>query len=101
MIENSGSSPVSIKGFGDSLRVTVNAGQPSEIIREELVRAFEKLNHLVKNAKIILDTGRSAGHEDLFKSLSAFLMDKYALASITKAEPAALHAIPPEQHDNQ
>ena len=95
MIENNGSSLVSVKGFGDSLRVTVNAEKPLDILKEELGKAFEKLQHLANNAKVILDTGNETGHEDLFKSLSSFLLDRFAIAGITKAVPVPVQHTDP------
>ena len=86
MIENNGLSLSKIKGVGDSLRVTVNAEKSLDVLKEELEKSFEKLQHLAFNAKIILDTGDEEGHEEVFKSLSAFLHDKFTINSVTRAE---------------
>lgn len=85
MIENNGLSLIKIKGVGDSLHVTVNAEKPLELLKEELAKAFEKLQHLAFNAKVIIDAGNKDGHEDVFAKLSAFLNDKFTISSITPA----------------
>jgi len=87
MIENNGLSLVKIKGVGDSLRVTVNAEKSLDLLKDELEKSFEKLQHLAFNAKVILDTGNKEGHDEVFRSLSTFLQDKFTLASISMAEP--------------
>lgn len=86
MIENNEPSLIKIKGVGDSLRVTVDAEKSLDLLKEELGKSFEKLQHLAFNAKIILDTGNEEGHEEVFNSLSEFLQDKFTIASVTKAE---------------
>lgn len=100
MIENNGLSLIKIKGVGDSLRVTVNAEKSLDLLKDELEKSFEKLQHLAFNAKVILDTGNEEGHDEVFKSLSAFLQDKFTLASITRAEaiqPSSDHQ--PQHHE--
>jgi len=86
MIENNEPSLIKIKGVGDSLRVTVDAEKSLDLLKEELGKSFEKLQHLAFNAKIILDAGNEEGHEEVFNSLSEFLQDKFTIASVTKAE---------------
>lgn len=85
MIENNGLSLIKIKGVGDSLLVTVNAEKPLDLLTEELGKAFEKLQHLAFNAKVIIDAGNHDGHEEVFTKLSAFLQDRFTLASVIPA----------------
>ena len=89
MIENNGLSLIKIKGLGDSLHVTVNVEKSPDLLKEELGKSFEKLQHLAVNAKVILDTGDGGPGETLFKNLSSYLLEKFELAGVTRAETAA------------
>ncbi len=97
MIENTEQAPVKIKGLGDSLYVTINSGEPLNLLKDELSKSFERLQHLSHNAKIVMDTGDEEGHEFVFNSLATFLQEKYTLASVTPANKTATQTLPHEQ----
>lgn len=78
-----GTSFVRLKGVGDSLWVTLDPTQPTDLLQEELVRLFGRLKHLALQARVILDPGTTHGHEDLIENLGTFLKENFGVGFVS------------------
>lgn len=75
--------PVRLKGVGDSLWVTVDTAQPEEVLKEHLIKLFERMKHLVVNARVVIDTGKENGSEPLIEHLGAFLKQTFDVGLVS------------------
>ncbi|RJR41341.1 MAG: septum site-determining protein MinC [Desulfobacteraceae bacterium] len=76
-------SSVKLKGVGDGISVFLDPSQPLETLQSDLKRAFERLQHVACNARVILDPGRGEDHKELIDTLASFLRTHFAVGSVT------------------
>ncbi len=74
---------VKLKGVGDSLWVTLDPSQPSELLQEELTKLFGRLKHLASQAKVVLDPGTPQGHDGLIENLGGFLKETFGVGFVS------------------
>ena len=75
------SDPIRIKGVGSNLWVSLDTTLPEAVLRDELERAFCRIENVAHNAQVILDPGQDTGHETLIHSLGTFLMTRFGVKS--------------------
>lgn len=84
-------SSVKLKGVGDGICVSLDPKQPLETLQTDLKIAFKRLNHVVFNARVILEPNDREEHEELIGTLASFLREHFAVGSVTgpqkKREP--------------
>lgn len=79
--------PVRLKGVGDSLWVTIDPSLPVEKLKTELVKPFQRLQHLAVNARVIIDAGRDNTDETLVEELGKFLKQQFQVGQVTAPAP--------------
>ncbi|MBF0224771.1 MAG: septum site-determining protein MinC [Desulfobacterales bacterium] len=75
---------VRLKGVGDSLWVTLDPNLDIEYIKKELSVLFERLKHLAVNSRIIIDTGKEEGYDQLIEELGDFLKKTFYVGLVSK-----------------
>lgn len=76
-------SSVKLKGVGDGICVTLDPSCPLETLQSDLKTAFERLRHVVFNARVILEPGGEGEHKELIDDLASFLKKNFAVGSVT------------------
>lgn len=76
-------SSVKLKGVGDGIRVSLDSSQPLEVLQADLKLAFERLNHVAFNARVILEPEGEEDHKELIDPLASFLKENFAVRSVT------------------
>jgi len=74
---------VRLKGGKDGFRVTLDPTLPKDYVEGELTRLFNQLKHLAFNSRVVLDVGKTEGHQEIIESLSLFLKNKYNVESVS------------------
>lgn len=72
-----------LKGVKEGFRVTLDPTLPKAFLEEELTRLFNQLQHLAHNSRVILDIGESRNHQAVIESLTAFLINKFHVKSVS------------------
>jgi septum site-determining protein MinC len=80
---NQDKSQVRLKGVKEGFRVTLDPTLPKAFLEEELTRLFNQLQHLAHNSRVILDIGESRNHQAVIESLTAFLINKFHVKSVS------------------
>jgi septum site-determining protein MinC len=75
-------SPVRIKGVGNSLWLTIVPDTPFDLVQAELTRIFEPLRHLVGTTRIVLDTGNEKSSVDCRRLAADYLKKTFNLNEI-------------------
>lgn len=84
MLRNKEEKPsVKLKGVGENIWVSVDPSRPLDILRDDLRLAFERLNRVAFNARIILDPGDQEDHKDLIEPLAAFLKENFGVGAVS------------------
>lgn len=86
------STPVKLKGVGDSLWITIDPSFDEDHLKKEIKKIFENLKHLAIGASVVLDFGDSRGHDDLINNLKSFIriswdVEKISMAPEKKSAP--------------
>ena len=71
-----------LKGVGDSFWVTLDPGEPAELLKEEAGKLFSRLKHLAVNARVVIDTG--GGHDHLVDAVGNYLKKEYDVGLVSK-----------------
>jgi septum site-determining protein MinC len=87
--------PVKLKGVGDGFWITLDPTRPEQLLKDQLVKLFERLKHLAVNARVVIDIGGTAGYDDLVKSLGDFLKTQFDVGIVSK--PPEKRQIPVER----
>jgi septum site-determining protein MinC len=82
---------VRLKGVGDGFWVTLDPARPETEIRDDLARLFQRLKHLAINARVVIDTGKETGCEDLIQRLGVYLKESFDVGMVT-SKPATRSA---------
>jgi len=89
------SPPVKLKGVGDGFWVTLDPSKSEELLKGEISKLFERLKHLAINARVIIDTGKAEGCDDLVENLGAFLQNKFDVGIVSR--PPEKRSVPVER----
>lgn len=81
--QNQDRSSVRLRGVKEGFRITLDPTLPKAFLEEELTRVFTQLEHLAHNSRVILDIGESGNHQSVIESLTAFLIDKFHVKSVS------------------
>ncbi|ACN13382.1 MinC [Desulforapulum autotrophicum HRM2] len=87
--------PVKLKGVGDGFWITLDPSMPESILKEDLVKLFERLRHLAINARVVIDIGGAKGYDGLVQNLSSFLKTRFDVGIVTT--PPEKRSIPVER----
>jgi septum site-determining protein MinC len=83
-MKNNKDLPVRLKGVGDSLWVSIDPLLPVDRLQSELIKPFERLQHLAVNARVIIDPGDHKNCDKLIESLGNFLKAKFQVGHVSK-----------------
>ena len=74
---------VKLKGVGDGLCITIDPSQSVDVLKNELVAVFQRLNEMAMKSKVTLDTETGENHTDLLDDLGVFLKDRFGVATVS------------------
>ncbi len=87
--------PVKLKGVGDGFWITLDPSMPESLLKEDLVKLFERLRHLAINARVVIDIGGAKGYGDLVQNLGVFLKTRFDVGIVTT--PPEKRSVPVER----
>jgi septum site-determining protein MinC len=73
---------VRVKGVGNRLWVSVDGSQPQERIKEEIENHFSKMNNLVNNARVVIDTGDPENSRKIAEELNPVLKSAFSVQEV-------------------
>jgi len=74
---------VKLKGVGDGLCITIDPSRSVDVLKNELVTVFQRLNEMAMKSKVTLDTETGENHTDLLDDLGVFLKDRFGVATVS------------------
>lgn len=75
---------VKLKGVGDGFWITLDPSKPEQLLKDQLIKLFERLKHLAINARVVIDTGGAEGYDDLVQNLGDFLKTRFDVGIVSK-----------------
>ena len=87
--------PVKLKGVGDGFWITLDPSMPESLLKEDLVKLFERLKHLAINARVVIDIGGAKGYDGLVQDLGDFLKTRFDVGIVTT--PPEKRSVPVER----
>lgn len=95
MINFESNVPVKLKGVGDGFWITLDPSCAEDLLKSEINKLFENLNHLAANASVVIDVGSSKGHDDLIDRIGKYLIKSFGVSKVTT--PPEKRSIPTER----
>lgn len=87
--------PVKLKGVGDGFWITLDPSRSEQLLKDQLVKLFERLKHLAINARVVIDPGGEEGYDDLIQNLGDFLKAQFDVGIVSR--PPEKRNIPVER----